>query len=158
MSLRYRSFVAVVAALAFAVPLSGQQLSQGWESVAVPGTTSTDAGPVLLLPVPGPVPGPTSIFGPSFGLTVPIPPAQVVADPSQDPASSLLPPLAPQGSFAPVSEYDATAGMAPSSNVALMIVGGAALVVGSLVDGDSGTIIMVGGAVVGLIGLFRYLG
>ena len=43
------------------------------------------------------------------------------------------------------------------SNVALMIVGGAALVVGSLIDGDTGTIVMVSGAAVGLLGLYRYL-
>jgi hypothetical protein len=46
---------------------------------------------------------------------------------------------------------------ATSRNVAWMIVGGAALVVGSIVGGDGGTIIMVTGAVIGLIGLFRYL-
>ena len=46
---------------------------------------------------------------------------------------------------------------AQSANVALMIVGGAALVVGSVVHGDTGTIIMVGGGVIGLIGLYRYL-
>jgi hypothetical protein len=44
-----------------------------------------------------------------------------------------------------------------SEGAALMIVGGAALVVGSLIDGDTGTIVMVGGGVVGLLGLFRYL-
>ncbi len=44
-----------------------------------------------------------------------------------------------------------------SENVALMIVGGAALVVGSVIDGDAGTLMMVGGGVVGLIGLYRYL-
>ncbi len=44
-----------------------------------------------------------------------------------------------------------------SRNVTWMIVGGAALVVGSVVGGDAGTIIMVTGAVIGLVGLFRYL-
>jgi hypothetical protein len=44
-----------------------------------------------------------------------------------------------------------------STNVAMMIVGGAALVVGSVIHGDTGTIIMVGGGVIGLIGLYRYL-
>lgn len=47
--------------------------------------------------------------------------------------------------------------MGNGSNVAMMIVGGAALVVGSIVGGDSGQIIMISGAVIGLIGLFRYL-
>lgn len=44
-----------------------------------------------------------------------------------------------------------------SRSVAMMVVGGAALIVGSVVGGDSGTIIMVGGGVVGLIGLWNYL-
>jgi hypothetical protein len=45
----------------------------------------------------------------------------------------------------------------PSSrSKALMILGGAGLVVGALVGGDEGSIIMVGGAVVGLIGVWKY--
>ncbi|MEQ1855713.1 MAG: hypothetical protein ABL963_04530 [Longimicrobiales bacterium] len=44
-----------------------------------------------------------------------------------------------------------------SENVALMIVGGAALVVGSVIGGDAGTLMMVGGGVAGLVGLYRYL-
>jgi hypothetical protein len=42
-------------------------------------------------------------------------------------------------------------------DVAWMVVGGAALVVGSIVGGDGGTIIMITGGVVGLMGLWRYL-
>jgi hypothetical protein len=42
-------------------------------------------------------------------------------------------------------------------DVSWMIVGGAALLVGSMVEGDAGTLLMVGGAVIGLTGLFRYL-
>jgi hypothetical protein len=41
--------------------------------------------------------------------------------------------------------------------VALMVVGGAALVVGAIIGDDPGTIIMVGGAIVGLYGLYQYL-
>ena len=43
------------------------------------------------------------------------------------------------------------------SHVILMVVGGAAIVVGSVVGGDGGQLIMIGGAVVGLIGLWRWL-
>lgn len=42
-------------------------------------------------------------------------------------------------------------------DVAWMVVGGAALVVGSMVGGDAGTIIMITGGVIGLMGLFRYM-
>lgn len=40
---------------------------------------------------------------------------------------------------------------------ALMVVGFAALVIGLLMDNDPGTLIAVGGAVVGLYGLYHYL-
>ena len=41
--------------------------------------------------------------------------------------------------------------------VALMIVGGAAIVIGAVIGGDVGTLFMVGGAVAGLFGLYQYL-
>jgi len=41
--------------------------------------------------------------------------------------------------------------------VAMMVVGLAGLVAGAVIGGSPGTIIMIGGAVVGLIGLWQYL-
>lgn len=41
--------------------------------------------------------------------------------------------------------------------VALMIVGGAALVVGAVIGNDAGTIVMLGGAGIGLYGLYLFL-
>jgi phosphate/sulfate permease len=41
--------------------------------------------------------------------------------------------------------------------VALMVVGGAALLAGLIIGGDAGTVIAVGGALVGLYGLYEYL-
>lgn len=49
------------------------------------------------------------------------------------------------------------AGGGLSKSEALMVVGGAALIVGAVIGGDEGQIIMVGGAVIGLIGLWRWL-
>lgn len=40
---------------------------------------------------------------------------------------------------------------------AMMIVGGAALIVGAVIGNTAGSLIMVGGAVVGLVGLYEYL-
>ena len=40
---------------------------------------------------------------------------------------------------------------------AMMVVGGAALITGAIIGGQAGTIIMVGGAVIGLVGLYDYL-
>ena len=42
-------------------------------------------------------------------------------------------------------------------NPALMLVGGAALIVGAVIGGRPGTIVMVGGGIVGLVGLWNYL-
>ena len=41
--------------------------------------------------------------------------------------------------------------------VALMAVGGAALVIGAVIGEDAGTLVMLGGAVVGLYGLYLFL-
>jgi len=41
--------------------------------------------------------------------------------------------------------------------VALMVVGGAAVLLGAIVGGDVGTVIMVGGVVAFLIGLYEYV-
>lgn len=43
------------------------------------------------------------------------------------------------------------------SSAALMFIGGAGLLVGALISGSAGTVIMVAGGVVGLIGLWNYL-
>jgi len=42
-------------------------------------------------------------------------------------------------------------------NTALMLTGVAAVIVGAIVGGNSGTLIIVGGAIIGGFGLFRYL-
>ena len=42
-------------------------------------------------------------------------------------------------------------------NEAMMIVGGAAILVGAIVGGDAGDVFMIGGAIVGLYGLYKYL-
>lgn len=42
-------------------------------------------------------------------------------------------------------------------NVTLMIVGVGAMLAGSVIDGTAGTVFLVGGAVIGLYGLFHFL-
>jgi hypothetical protein len=79
-------------------------------------------------------------------------------------ASIAGPRLAPAGvtttSFATANTpaptpADDNANMGP--NLALMGAGAAGVVVGLLIGGDGGTAIALGGGVVGLIGLYRYL-
>ncbi|WP_411281278.1 hypothetical protein [Gemmatimonas sp.] len=44
-----------------------------------------------------------------------------------------------------------------NSSVTLMVFGVATLLVGTVVDGDAGTVIVLTGAAIGLVGLYRYL-
>lgn len=48
-------------------------------------------------------------------------------------------------------------GLNRGTDVALMVVGGTAIVVGLLLGGEAGTIIAVSGGVIGLIGLYRFV-
>lgn len=72
--------------------------------------------------------------------------------PSMD-ASTLSPRLATDSPL----EMNAMRSPSRGSGVGLMILGGAALITGAIIGGTPGTIIMVGGAVVGLYGLYVYL-
>ena len=83
-----------------------------------------------------------------------------VAAPLTGPALDAAVAGARPASFVPAAGEDALAPMrraATTNNKALMIVGGAAFVAGALIGGDAGTIVMVGGAAVGLYGLYKYL-
>jgi hypothetical protein len=81
-------------------------------------------------------------------------------------AATSGPELAPmQSSMTPALEASVPSFVAPplpgvertSTDVALMIVGGAALILGSVIGDDAGAMMMVGGGVVGLVGLYQYL-
>ena len=89
--------------------------------------------------------------------------AQIATSTGRVPALPLLGPrllsvplvsLAPAG---PVDTYAPQDQVRAGHNVAMMAVGGAGLVAGLLIGGDSGIIIASAGTVVGLIGLYRYL-
>lgn len=43
------------------------------------------------------------------------------------------------------------------ANVALMAVGGAALVAGLIIGGDAGTVVAITGGAIGLVGLYRFV-
>ena len=77
--------------------------------------------------------------------------------------AAVTPSLAPTTSEATVGVRRATAAAPalPKADVgrspAMMIVGGVALIAGAVIGGTAGTLIMVGGAVLGLFGLYNYL-
>jgi hypothetical protein len=51
----------------------------------------------------------------------------------------------------------ADAHMGAGTNVALMVVGGAALIIGAVIGGTAGVLIAVAGAAVGLYGLYYFI-
>jgi hypothetical protein len=68
--------------------------------------------------------------------------------------------IAPMAATRTAAELTTTAStMQPQegSTVAMMVVGAVAVVAGLVIEGDAGTAIAVGGAVIGLIGLWRYV-
>ncbi|HEY5491576.1 MAG TPA: hypothetical protein VIK25_10345 [Gemmatimonadaceae bacterium] len=94
-----------------------------------------------------------------------------VTAPAVAPSVTVAPATAPVTSMAPtqaaatvgVRAFSTAPGLAPApvpatgNSPAMMIVGGVALLVGAVIGGDSGTIIMIGGGVLGLFGLWNYL-
>jgi hypothetical protein len=82
----------------------------------------------------------------------------LAAGPTVDRAAVGARPLAPQQ--AP-SDADAQAALQQRLGLgqarAMMIVGFAAVIIGLIMDNDPGTLIAIGGAVVGLYGLYNYL-
>jgi hypothetical protein len=47
--------------------------------------------------------------------------------------------------------------MGAGENVAMMVVGGSALVAGLIIGGDGGAVVAIGGAAIGLWGLYNYI-
>jgi len=105
-----------------------------------------------------------------FVLRAPVARAQAITEPllkAQTPASISVPEhVGPTSAALTVAVHNtipADAAPAPKGNAglgqneALMIVGGAAILVGAIVGGDAGDFFMIGGAVVGLYGLYKYL-
>jgi hypothetical protein len=81
------------------------------------------------------------------------PAAFAATGPSMD-AATLSPRVAKHSELAASSMRRPSRG----SGVGLMIFGGAALITGLIIGDDAGTVIAVGGALVGLYGLYVYLG
>jgi len=124
------SIKVAIAVLLFAAPLVAQDVSQG---AAASNTT-----PVVVA-VPSPAPLEAAAVVPSLAPTRADAAVGIRAT-----ATAFVP--------VPAPEPDRV-GRSP----AMMIVGGAALLVGAVVGGKSGTIIMITGGVIGLVGLWNYL-
>ena len=125
-----RSCTIAIAVLLLAAPLTAQTTTSTPDTTGLSAVVST-----------APVPAAVLIDG--------LAPASV---PSWVNARSTVRSSTPQAATVRVAEAGAT-----PRNKALMIVGGAGLLVGAVVGGQSGTLIMGASGVVGLIGLWKYL-
>lgn len=93
-------------------------------------------------------------------IAVPAPAQQAVTTPATGPSidAATVGVRAEQNVQIPVKgTVVAQARRGTNDATALMIVGGAAFLAGAVIGGDAGTIIMIGGAGVGLYGLYLYL-
>lgn len=133
-----RSRTTVLAALAAALMLPSLGTAQ--ESVPIAAPT---AAPIMTAPTTASLP---------------------TAAPSTMTRDSMAGPLASTRAVG-LQRYAADSATAPmlqmkksrNSSVTLMVVGLATLLVGTVVDGDTGTVIVLTGAAIGIVGLFRYL-
>lgn len=126
---------AVVAAFAVAAPVAGAQERTATDSLAALATTTPAVPAADVVPAVAPAP---------VAATRPAVPADVPADAFR----------AARAREAGVAV--AQAGSAGQGKV-YMIVGGAAFLAGAIIGGDAGTLIMVGGAGVGIYGLYLFL-
>jgi hypothetical protein len=130
--IRRFSSIALLALAIIVAPRLGRA-----QEVATAGTTSLDPAAVSSAPV---------VAAPAVDQAAP-------AGPTLDGATVGFHRANTQTTHAPVT----VATTHSSNSTALMIVGGAAFLAGAVIGGDAGTIIMIGGAAVGLYGLYLYL-
>lgn len=124
--------------------------SLDWSAIASATATLDSVKPLVTTDAPTlAAPDSPTQVAPSASAT---PVASQVAGPTLDGATAGFHRTA-QASRGPVT----VAAARSSNSTALMIVGGAAFLAGAIISGDAGTIIMVGGAAVGLYGLYLYL-
>lgn len=92
----------------------------------------------------------TSVVGPQ--TLVPAAPVQASVGPALEalPSAVRVSPSPARAAYARNTAYQ-------RQNQTLMVLGGASLLVGAIIGGKAGTVFMVGGAVVGLYGLYKYL-
>ena len=126
--------LAVVAALVLAAPVAGAQ-ERATDSVTV---TTSEVAPAPVTTAPAMLPAPVAATRPALATDVS--------------ASAFRAARAQEAGVAV-----AQAGGSRGEGKLYMIVGGAAFLAGAIIGDDAGTIIMIGGAGVGIYGLYLYL-
>lgn len=108
---------------------------------------------VFILVLRAPVSHAQSLMDSSF-VNHPAPPPATVQNIGPTRASLSV---AARTNIQPLASPSAASGAGLAQPAALMIVGGAAILVGAIIGDTAGDVFMVGGAVVGLYGLYKYL-
>ena len=114
-------------------------------------------------PLPTPLPADTSVAsdGVTNGASIALGPSStsmtepVAAEPRRDLRVAAHYPTAARETAAAALLQRRRAGL--GQPMAMMVVGGAAVLLGAIIGDTPGTIIMIGGAVIGLVGLYEYL-
>jgi len=143
---------AAIASLLVAVPLAAQSVSPAEVAPAAPSTLTWAASPQSV-PDSAALPRADSAYQQA---------GPVAAAPARASERSIGPTRANSAVGLRATQPTTAAAMpTPAASdprsPAMMIVGGAAILVGAVVGGNGGTVIMVGGAVLGLVGLWDYL-
>jgi len=126
----HRNFTTAIAVLLLAAPLRAQSVS-------------ADATIQNLAPLTAPV--------------VVVEPASAAArSPSTGPTRASAS-VGVHAVAAPVAALASPPRSSSDRSPAMMIVGGAALLVGAIIGGKAGTVVMIGGGIIGLVGLWNYL-
>ena len=110
------------------------------------------ASVVASVAVARPAHGQSASFAPA-----PVSAPVVAAEPSASPVGPTLDAASVAVRHKAVETTAAARRSGMGQGEALMIVGGAAVLVGLLIGGGAGSAIAVGGAIVGLVGLYEYL-
>lgn len=135
--MKYPTLMAAAIAVALAAPIGAQEIRTSAPRADLqPAITLSSTLPQTTTPQPasGAV-APAERMGPTMA-------ASVAGVRTQSESAEALAPVAVER---------------VGRNPALMIVGATALVVGAIIGDDAGTIVMVSGAVVGLVGLWNFL-
>jgi hypothetical protein len=149
MNARFYAVAAVAVFCLGAAPLSAQSATQADVREASPAPAAIGVVPTTLLDsVTAVAAQPTTIASTATNDT-PRGPSVASARVASRPLST-----ARSTSAAPPLIQNRTSNR---NSVALMIVGGAALVVGAVIGNDAGTFVMLGGAAIGLYGLYLFL-
>lgn len=138
---RRQRITTAIALLSLAAPLTSVLFAQNATQDSV---AQVVAAPVAQAQTPAPI-------------TLTAAPAERASSAIITPAGVTQPRIATASRTSTTEPYALRASSQGGHNPAMMVVGGAAMIVGAVVGGTAGTIVMIGGGILGLVGLWNYM-